>query len=76
MNAELPPFKNGEHNSESTSTIDGVITPLTILSVGAGKHLAQLGLTGACTQDLAITSETICISKWIVESVTLVSVAE
>ena len=28
MNAELPPFKNGEHNSESTSTIDRVITPL------------------------------------------------
>ena len=27
MNAELPPFKNGEHNSESTSTIDRVITP-------------------------------------------------
>ena len=30
MNAELPPFKNGEHNSESTSTIDRVITPLNI----------------------------------------------
>ena len=29
MNAELPPFKNGEHNSESASTIDHVITPLT-----------------------------------------------
>jgi len=28
MNKELPPFKNGEHNSESTSTIDRVITPL------------------------------------------------
>jgi len=28
MNAELPPFKNGEHNSESASTIDRVITPL------------------------------------------------
>jgi len=30
MNAELPPFKNGEHNSESTLTIDRVITPLTL----------------------------------------------
>jgi len=28
MNVELPPFKNGEHNSESASTIDRVITPL------------------------------------------------
>ena len=28
MNAELPPFKNGEHNSESVSTIDRVIIPL------------------------------------------------
>jgi len=29
MNAELPPFKNGEYNSESASTINYVITPLT-----------------------------------------------
>jgi len=28
MNAELPPFKSGEHNSDSASTIDRVITPL------------------------------------------------
>jgi len=28
MNAELPPFKNEEHNSESASTIDRVITSL------------------------------------------------
>jgi len=28
MNAELPPFKNGEHNSQSVLTIDRVITPL------------------------------------------------
>jgi len=28
MNAELPPFKNGEHNSEGASTIDRVMTPL------------------------------------------------
>ena len=27
-NAELPPFNNGEHNSESTPTINRVITPL------------------------------------------------
>jgi len=30
MNAELPPFKNVEHNSESASTIDRVITPLNL----------------------------------------------
>jgi len=30
MNAELLPFKNGEHNSESASTIDRVIAPLMI----------------------------------------------
>ena len=28
MNAELPPFKNGELNSAKTSTINYVITPL------------------------------------------------
>ena len=28
MNAKLLPFKNGDHNSESASTIDGAITPL------------------------------------------------
>jgi len=28
MNTNLPPFKNGEHNSKSASTIDRVITPL------------------------------------------------
>jgi len=27
MNAELPPFKHGEHNSDSASTIDRDITP-------------------------------------------------
>jgi len=27
MNAELPPFKNGEHNSERASTIDPVFWP-------------------------------------------------
>ena len=27
MNAELPPFKNGDHNSENASTVDRVITP-------------------------------------------------
>jgi len=30
MNAELPAFKNGEHNSENGFTIDRVITPLKI----------------------------------------------
>jgi len=29
MNTELPPFKNEEYNSESASTIDRVIAPLT-----------------------------------------------
>ena len=28
MNAESPPFKHGDHNSESMSTIDRDITPL------------------------------------------------
>jgi len=28
MNTELPPFKNGEHNSENALTIDCVVTPL------------------------------------------------
>ena len=27
MNAELPPFKKGGHNSESVSTLDHYITP-------------------------------------------------
>jgi len=31
-NAELPRFKNGEHNSESASTIDHAITPLSIIT--------------------------------------------
>jgi len=33
MNAELPPFRNGEHDSESESTIDRVITSLIILPI-------------------------------------------
>ena len=33
MNVELPPFKNGEHNSESTSTIDRVITSLRLVKI-------------------------------------------
>jgi len=28
MNAELPPFENGDHSSENASTIDRVITPV------------------------------------------------
>jgi len=31
MNAELPPFKNGEHNFESASILDLDITPLMII---------------------------------------------
>jgi len=30
MNAEFPPFKNGEYNSEKMSTIDSDIAPLNI----------------------------------------------
>ena len=33
MNAELPPFENGEHNSKNASTINRVITPLTLDAV-------------------------------------------
>jgi len=33
MNAELPPFKNGEHNPESAPTIDHVITPLIFVAM-------------------------------------------
>jgi len=42
MNMELPPFKNGVHNSEITSTFDRVITPLNIMS------LHSLDLSEAC----------------------------
>jgi len=53
MNAELPPFKNGDHNSESVSTIDRVITPLKwglVQRDGAqisGKSIVVMG----CTSD-------------------------
>jgi len=45
MNAELPLFKNGEHNSESTSTIDRVITPLICLknSLSLFRYVRALG---------------------------------
>jgi len=33
MNAELPPFKNEEHNSESASTMHRVKTPLIFYNV-------------------------------------------
>jgi len=33
MNAGLPPFKNGEHNSKSASTIDRVITSLNFIFI-------------------------------------------
>ena len=38
MNAELPLFKNGEHNSESASTIDRVITPLKVCTIFSLLH--------------------------------------
>ena len=43
MNAELPPFKNEEHNSESASTIDHVITPL----IAAGVYYHHIIITHA-----------------------------
>jgi len=33
MNVELPPFKNGEHNSESASAIIRYITALIVLDI-------------------------------------------
>jgi len=33
MNAELPPFKNGEHNSKNVSTINRAVTPLIIIEI-------------------------------------------
>jgi len=32
MNTELGPFKNGEYNSESASTLDHDLTPLSALA--------------------------------------------
>jgi len=49
MNMKLPPFKNGEHSSESASTIDHVITALTLQpaqsTAGGGRrvHLWTVG---------------------------------
>jgi len=42
MNAELPPFKNGKHNSESGFTLDRDITPLMVLyeTMCISGHLA------------------------------------
>ena len=37
MNAELPPFKNGKHNSKSASSIDSIITPLIIVDRSLGE---------------------------------------
>ena len=36
MNAELPPFKNGENNYENAATIDFVITPSSYKKCFAG----------------------------------------
>jgi len=51
MNTELPPFKNGEHNSESASTLDRDITTLSMLFCAmklaeAFKHFDGNGLSG------------------------------
>jgi len=45
MNAELPPFKNGEHNSESASTFDGDITPLILRCSGAINQVVIVVIT-------------------------------
>jgi len=42
MNAELPSFKNGEHNSESVSTIDRGLTPFTRVSIQDIFNLSQV----------------------------------
>ena len=47
MNAELPPFKNGEHNSESASALDRDITPFFNLNMDySNKTIRMLGETG------------------------------
>ena len=33
MNAELPPFKNGKHNSKSVSTLNRDLTPFTLRNI-------------------------------------------
>jgi len=52
MNAELPPFKNGEHNPESASTIDRVITPLmnriSVKLVGVVRARVSILMMEAC----------------------------
>jgi len=51
MNAELPPFKNGDHNSKSASTLNQDITPLMqmvcyslfiVVNVYANKYVYNL----------------------------------
>ena len=42
MNAELSSFKNGEHNSESMSTIGRAITPLIIYLLLPRDHMHEL----------------------------------
>jgi len=51
MNAEFPPFENGEHNSESVSIINPVITPLNwALSLHDLLKGTTAGLTIYCPQ--------------------------
>ena len=45
MNAELPLFNNGEHNSKSAPTIDRVITPLTTSWTGQADWAFNLTFT-------------------------------
>ena len=50
MHVELPPFKNGEYNSESAFTIDRVTTPL-ILSVYIAIQSVNFMITCKCASN-------------------------
>jgi len=62
MNAELPPFKNGEHNSERASTVDRDITPLSIsrdcpwLITGAALYTSPGGSKAKTTAATVVKS--------------------
>ena len=49
MNAELHPFTNGQHSSESASTIDRDITPLTFVS--------SIAATNMCFQERSLYTQ-------------------
>jgi len=58
MNAELPPFMNGEHNSQSASTLDCDITPLkeqTCSDIDPGEIIGSW-ILGLCDYVYSIVS--------------------